>query len=281
MRRVDLHIHTNASDGELDPASLVLEAAKGGLDLIAITDHDTIAGVGPAIEAAKKLAQDELISKTSTIVPGIEVSSTLEGRELHFLGYQIDHTHHHLADFAKRVGAKRHERMRGMVDKLNALGIEITYDEVIEGAGEENVTIGRPHLARALVAKNVVGSTAEAFQHLLADDGPAFLPTELMRPEEAIALITEVGGIPVWAHPPLETLEREIDTLVEAGLQGLEAYRPRNPSRLTERILEMASERDLLITGGSDWHGEWNGPLGDFSVAESQISYFLREAGLE
>jgi predicted metal-dependent phosphoesterase TrpH len=170
--------------------------------------------------------------------------------------------------------------MVGMVQRLQDLGVNIEYDDVIKAAGPDTVTLGRPHLARALVDSGHVRTTTEAFDRYLADGGAAFLPTNLVTPCEAIALIHELGGIAIWAHPPWDVLEVELRNFIDCGLQGLECYRPRNTTIGTGRLLDAAGAYDLLTTGGSDWHGDWHGPLGSFSVRRDQVEAFLREGGL-
>lgn len=283
--RIDLHLHTNASDGQLSPADLVAEARTARLDMIAITDHDTVAGVEEALRAA---AQDRPLPDpergaprgSPIIVPGIEVSSTHMGSELHFLGYFIDHRNRRLQEFAAEAAERRRDRIVGMIERLSGLGVNVEYDDVVTAAGTSRTTLGRPHLARALVAKGYVSTTSEAFDRYLADDGPAFIPTELLTPREAIEMIEEAGGIAVWAHPPREVVDSELGRFVDWGLQGLECYRPRNYPYTTQHLLFSAKAYDLLVTGGSDWHGEWNGPIGSFSVGVNQIAEFLHEAGM-
>lgn len=279
--RIDLHLHTNASDGQLSPAELVRTALLAQLDLIAITDHDTVAGIEEALQAADRLhlpdAENGPPAKRPLIIPGIEVSSTHAGTELHFLGYFVDHRLPLLTEFAAAAAERRRSRMLGMVERLAQLGIEIEYDDVVAAAGSRSTTLGRPHLARALVAKGYVPTTNDAFDRYLGDDGPAFIPTDLLDPREAIELIEAAGGLAVWAHPPRELVETELEKFVDWGLQGLECYRPRNNTSTTHHLLYAADAYELLVTGGSDWHGEWNGPLGSFSVGEKQIVEFLRE----
>jgi predicted metal-dependent phosphoesterase TrpH len=278
--RIDLHIHSTASDGMLRPEAVVRAARAGGLDLIALTDHDTAAGVPAAIDEARRLRREEPEKRTPLVIPGIEVSSTHGGAELHFLGYFIDHTDPVLHDFTRAAEARRRQRMAGMIELLAGLGIEIEYDDVVREAGRDVASLGRPHLARALVEHGYVTTTSEAFDRYLGDDAPAFLPTELLTPREAIDLIHTVGGLSSWAHPPWDVVESELDTFVDWGLQGLECYRPRNTGIGTRRLLDAAEAHSLLITGGSDWHGEWHGPLGTFSVGRKDAEEFLREAGL-
>lgn len=264
--RIDLHIHSTASDGALSPTEVVRAAKRGGLDVIALTDHDTAAGIAEAIGEAG----EELV-----VVPGIEVSSTHAGAELHFLGYFVDPTHAALHDHRSAANERRLERLRGMIARLAELGIDIDYEEVVRAAGGDAVALGRPHLARALVEHGYVDSIYEAFDRFLADGGPAFLPTELLTPRQAIDLIHQTGGIAVWAHPPATALASELRRFVSWGLDGLECFRPRNTHRETRTLLRAARLYGLVVTGGSDWHGEWNGDLGTFAVTNDQVAAFL------
>lgn len=259
-------------------------AAAGGLDIIALTDHDTVAGIPAALRAARELAAAretgavDALGTTPVVVPGIEISSTHAGAEIHILGYFIDHRLPMLQDFSRAAAERRRQRMTGMIELLAELGVEIDYEEVLSAAN--GATLGRPHLAQVLVERGYVENTYEAFDRYLGDGGPAFLPTELLTPREAIELIHNAGGLSVWAHPPWEVLEKELDNFVEWGLQGLECYRPRNTATGTRRFLAAAEATDLLVTGGSDWHGDWHGPLGSFSLSRAQAEAFLEETGL-
>lgn len=264
----------------LPPAEVVRAARAGGLDLVALTDHDTVAGIPAALATARQLRHEAPERNAPLVIPGIEVSSTHAGTELHFLGYFIDHTDPVLHDFARAAEARRRQRMMGMVELLAELGIELDFDDVVREAGHDVASLGRPHLARALVDRGYVATTSEAFERYLGDDAPAFLPTELLTPREAIDMIHAAGGLSVWAHPPWETVESDLDLFVEWGLQGLECYRPRNTGIGTRRLLDAAEAHDLLVTGGSDWHGDWHGPLGTFSVGRGELEEFLREAEL-
>lgn len=269
--RIDLHLHSTASDGSLSPSALAWAARAAGLDIIAITDHDTAAGVREALNASPGAL---------TIIPGIEVSATHVGSEVHILGYYIDPAAPQLEAYAAQAMERRRERMKGMIKRLESLGVNVTFDEVLAVAGDQPISIGRPHLARVLVQRGYVQTSGEAFERYLADGGPAFLPTDLITPRQAIELIHDVNGIAVWAHPPIETLERDLPSLTDWGLDGIECHRPRNSEAEIRLLLHAARTHDLLITGGSDWHGHWSGRLGAFSVDEKQIGDFLQLGGL-
>ena len=271
--RLDLHVHTLASDGSLSPEEVVGRAAAAGLDVVAITDHDTVAGIPAALNAA---AESPL-----RIIPGVEVSSTLEGAEYHILGYFVDQDADSIQAHERHAVGGRERRMDQMVDRLRRQGLLIEMADVLDAAGPARSAIARPHLARALVVKGYATSVVDAFDRLIGDGHPAYVPTALATPTEAIRLILEAGGIPVWAHPPMDALNRLLPAFVEAGLEGVEVYRPRSsPGRI--RKLERAAESaGLLVTGGSDWHDSERGhALGAFFVSEDQVGGLLEAGGL-
>lgn len=272
--RIDLHIHSNASDGELRPDAVARTARNAGLDIIALTDHDTIQGIESAQDEAKKNKE----TPRPTIIPGIEVSSTHDGRGLHILGYFIETENQALQRYDTTAKRNRVERMQAMIEKLAALEIHVTLEDVIQNAGPQTASIGRPHLARTLVEKGHVASVNEAFRRYLANDGPAHVPTELLSTREAIELIHEANGIAVWAHPPQPTFDEEIQTLIDWGLDGIECYRPYNTPAETKHLRDTAHAHGLCTTGGSDWHGHWNGPLGSFHISEKEVDSLLERA---
>lgn len=263
--RIDLHIHSTASDGALAPEAVVEAAIAGRLDVIAIADHDTVAGVVPASAAAAGRLE---------VISAIELSATHDGREYHILGYYIDPFSPALAEFTRAAVRRRQDRMAGMVERLGRLGVSVPFDDVLAQAGEA-ANVGRPHLARVLLQHGHVRTFAEAFTRFIGDGGPAFVPVELLRPEDAVALVHAAGGLAVWAHPAVDALADGLDRLVRAGLDGIECYRPRTPPTEVERIRALARERGRFLTGGSDWHGEWQGPLGDFAVGEEAVPEIL------
>ncbi len=267
--RLDLHLHSTASDGALEPGALVAAAAAGLLDVIALTDHDTIAGVAAALAAAAGRIE---------VIPGIELSTTHRSRELHILGYDIDPESPELLTFSRDAARRRQDRMAEMVERLAELGIRVAYDDVVRLAGSE-ANVGRPHLARILVQRGHVRTFAEAFDRFIGDGGPAFFPVRLLTPGAAIEMIHRAGGVAVWAHPPLDLFRTDLAMLVDAGLDGVEAYRPRSLPVETDALLAGAAGAGLLVTGGSDWHGDWSGPLGDFAVTPEEVAEFLALRG--
>ncbi len=265
--RVDLHLHTDASDGALPPSEVVSRAAAGGLDVIAIADHDTTAGVGPATEAAAGL--------DVRVIPAIEISADHGGRDIHVLGYLIDPDDGAISAHADRARRRRDERIREMISRLDDLGVAVEYDAVVEEAGPNAQALARPHLARVLWHQGDVSSVAEAFDRYIADDGPAYVPVNALSVADAIQCIHVAGGVAVWAHPPMAMLGGALEEFVDAGLDGIECFRPRvNPTDL-DRLLTTARRHDLMVTGGSDWHGHWHGELGSFHVDGDVLDEFL------
>ena len=272
--RHDLHIHTTASDGVLSPEQIVRNAVAGGLHVIAITDHDTTNAV--------RAAQAEAEQVGLQVIPGAEVSSTWQGREIHILGYGLDLESAAVRDIDLRARQRRIDRMEEMVVNLRGQEVPVSMDDVVEAAGPDHHMIGRPHLAAALVELGHASSVADAFDRWIANHHPAFVPTELGGPEEAVELIRDAGGVAVWAHPPTDTLEPLLPGLVAAGLRGLEVFRPSNSGRTTRQLRAAAEEHGLLVSGGSDWHNEErNDPLGAFWVTSGQLKDFRAELQLE
>ena len=271
--RLDLHVHTVASDGAWTPEAVVDGAIEGRLDVIAITDHDTTDAVAPAVAAAA--------GRMLQVVAGTELSSTWQGQELHVLGYFVDPDAPPLVRHRRRAESLRRIRMERMVDRLEEVGVEIEMEAVLRAAGPDTTVLARPHLARAMMDAGYVTSVPEAFDRYLADHHAAFIPTELQSPAEAVEVILESGGVPVWAHPPLELLDDVLPGLVEAGLRGLEVLRPRTPASAVQRLRRAARESRLLVTGGSDWHdSRRNEPLGSFYVTGDEVAELLEEGGL-
>ncbi|HJR78407.1 MAG TPA: PHP domain-containing protein [Nitrospiraceae bacterium] len=250
MSRIDLHLHTTHSDGSFSPAAVLEFAKTAGVTALAITDHDIVAGIPDALEVGSRLGIE--------IIPGVEISSRYGESELHILGYCIDWRHPRLNERLKSLRESRHQRNPRIIEKLNGLGLDITYEEVQALAGTESV--GRPHIARVLMDKKLVSSAKEAFDRYLAEGRPAFVPRQLPPPEEAVAWIREAGGVAVLAHPTWvkessEGLSSLIERLKAAGLGGIEVHYSTHNPKQTAEYLNLAKRFDLLITGGSDFHG--------------------------
>ncbi|OPY58212.1 MAG: error-prone DNA polymerase [Pelotomaculum sp. PtaU1.Bin035] len=242
---VDMHVHTTASDGVDNPEDVVARAKALGLDALAITDHDTLEGVEPAMAAA-------IIYKIE-VIPGIELSTEHGGKEIHVLGYLMDLNCPEFLDKISFFRNCRVDRIGKMVIKLQELGIPVDIEKVmvISGAG----SVGRPHLAAALVEAGVAATIAEAFDKYLGAGCPAYVPRFKVDPVEAVQLIRNAGGFPVMAHPGLSNSSSLIPDLAQEGLLGLEAYHPAHSRELSSYYCRLAEEYGLIITGGSDYHG--------------------------
>jgi len=250
MSRIDLHLHTTHSDGSLPPAEVLALAQKTGVSALAITDHDIVAGIPEAIEAGARLGIE--------VIPGIEISSRYGENELHMLGYFLDWKDVALSSRLAQLRASRHRRNPRIIEKLNHLGLDLTYEEVKALASTESV--GRPHIARVLMDKGYVQSAKEAFDRYLAKGAAAYVPRELPEPTEAIAWIRAARGIPVLAHPTWvneseEGLLRLCDKLKSEGLGGIEVHYSTHKPQQTAQFLNIAQRLNLLVTGGSDFHG--------------------------
>jgi predicted metal-dependent phosphoesterase TrpH len=265
--KIDLHVHSHVSDGDLSPAALVAAASAAGLDLIALTDHDTAAGVPAALSAAA--------GSPLRVSPGIEISTRLVPHELHILGYWIDPESAPIVEHQTASVHRRVDRMERMVESLQRLGIEVSYDDVARAAGPEVRSIGRPHLARALLAGGHTRYYGEAFARFISDSGPAFVAQDFPTPAEAIATIHAAGGVAVWAHPPLDIVEPLLPDFAGWGLDGLECFRPSLARDDMERLRGLARSAGLFPTGGSDWHGPHRGGLGEFSITEADVPELL------
>ena len=253
MARIDLHLHTRYSDGSLMPAEVVDLAHQAGVTALAITDHDIVDGIPHALNAATPLGIE--------IIPGVELSSRLDGQELHVLGYFFDWQDSAFEDHLAQQRLARNVRIPQTIERLDALGLELSEDEVRAKTGSGS--IGRPHVAQALVDKGYVQDTREAFERYLKEGAPAYVPRMLSDIRDVIAWIRNAGGVPVLAHPKWtrcqgESLYRLCACLKEAGLLGLEVFYSTHTRTQTSRYLEMAKRLDLLITGGSDFHGAAN-----------------------
>ncbi|MGH7503472.1 MAG: PHP domain-containing protein [Longimicrobiales bacterium] len=269
--RVDLHLHSTASDGSLSPSALAWAARAGGLHVIALTDHDTTGGVADASQAG---------AGNVHVIQGIELSCTHECTEVHMLGYFVDPGHPALVEYERAASLRRRERMHAMIDRLAALGPRVSMDDVQVAAGPGALAIARPHLARVLVQKGHAATVSEAFDRWIGNTAPAYVSVDLIDPERAIERIHAAGGVAVWAHPDMTQLRDAIGTFASWGLDGIECYRPRCSSAESLEMEAMAQGRGLLVTGGSDWHGIWNGRLGSFSLGREEVGAFLEYGGI-
>lgn len=247
MSKVDLHIHTTASDGKFTPAEIVRKAREAGLIYIAICDHDSIEGVAPAQEAASK-------NPGITVIGGVEVNTDIPAGELHLLGYFYDRNNIELKQTLVKLRESRIERAQKMINKLRKMGIKIDFVRVQELAG--NGSIGRPHIAQAMLEKGYINSFREAFMKYINRGGPAYVERDKVTPAEAIQLILRSGGLPVLAHPlTFDNFEAIIAELKPAGLVGMEVYYNNYSSEQIKNLLRIAVKFSLIPTGGSDYHG--------------------------
>ena len=248
---IDLHVHSAASDGSYAPAEVVRLAKEGGLSAFALTDHDTVEGLPEAVAAGAKLGVE--------VIPGVEVRARFPGGTMHILGLAIDYTNGHLDERLAVLQRARTERNPQIVAKLNALGIPITMArvEAISGGGQ----VGRPHIARALLEAGYVDDLQEAFDKYLGWHRPAYVSKFRFPQEEAIAMIRDVQGVPVLAHPftlglgSALALRKLLVELKKAGLAGLEVFYSDHTPEQEALYLKLARELGLLVTGGSDYHG--------------------------
>ncbi|HED23950.1 MAG TPA: PHP domain-containing protein [Firmicutes bacterium] len=241
--KIDLHTHSSASDGLFSPAELVEIVASHGLSAVALTDHDTLKGLGEASTAAKKKGID--------FVPGVEISSLEDGQELHILGY-FPKKPEILAKKLSVLQEQRYERMKKVITRLRDLGYPITFNEVIAEAG--GAAPGRLHLARLMVKKNYVSSVNQAFYRFLKRGGPAYSERQTLNFAETIDLLKKTGSIPVIAHPGTNARPL-IDRLISFGLMGIEVFHPDHNYELTNYYLGLAHAKSLIVTGGTDFHG--------------------------
>jgi len=268
--RVDLHLHSTASDGSLGSDALARQAHAAGLDVIALADHDTTAGVGRARAAG---------AGSIHVIPAIEISTTHLGRELHLLGYFIDPAHPGLLDHERRAIDRRRNRMQAIIDSLGSSGVAIAFAEVEAEAGNARI-VARPHLARVLVSRGHAHSVSDAFDRWIGDDCPAYHPIDLITPQAAIELVHRAGGIAAWAHPEMRMFLRDIDQFTRWGLDAVECFRPRASQEDIQTLKAAARRLGLMATGGSDWHGPWSGRLGQFAVGPDEIGPLLERGGL-
>ncbi|MGR3309143.1 MAG: transcription antitermination factor NusB [Candidatus Brocadiales bacterium] len=269
----DLHVHTNCSDGTLSPEEVVQEASRIGLHTIAITDHDSVAGV--------KIAQRCASKYNIYVVPALELSGYHESFEVHILGYFVDIENEGLCEKTVELFNDRVKRIYKIVEKLQALEVSITAEEIFELSG--NATPGRMHVAEVLYRKGFCGSYQEAFQRYISDVGPAYVQKKTITVFETINLIISAGGVPVLAHPGLTKKDELIPSLVEGGLQGIEAYYPASASGGPEhqaKYLKIAEKYGLLVTGGSDFHGERKPsiPLGKVTIPNNLVGLLRNKA---
>lgn len=254
MHEIDLHLHTTYSDGTLTPTELVDLCASQGLKSIAISDHDSTEGIPEALVAA---ARHDI-----EIVKAIELSTDVPGSEIHMLGYFIDTDDVSFQVLLKKFRAGREDRGRKMVEKLNDLGVDISWEQVERIA--DGASVGRPHVAQALIERGYVEYKKEAFDQYIGRSGPAYVERMRLEPEEAVQVLLDNGALPVMAHPlyyerkDIEKLESTVASLKEAGMVGLEVFYGEFSDDEVEMLKRIAEQYDLIPCGGSDYHASGN-----------------------
>ena len=251
LKEADLHIHTDVSDGVLTPEEVVGHAIRLGLSAIAIADHDAVNGIPVAMQAADGTGLG--------IVPAVELTGEVDGREMHLLGYHIDWANvrfrQRLAEFQKL----RYERAKQILERLDGLGLHIPLERVMSRAA--GASVGRLHIARGMEERGLVPNTRDAFRYYIGDGLPACVPKTRLNPHDAIELVLDAGGIPVLAHPGTLEQDEVIPKLVDAGIRGMEVYHFDHAPRTVDRYERIAEEHGLIATGGSDCHGNLRGDL--------------------
>jgi predicted metal-dependent phosphoesterase TrpH len=274
MKLVDLHTHTTASDGTFEPADSVRRAKEKGLAAIAITDHDTVAGIPEAIAEGQRCQVE--------VLPGIEISSVDKGQDIHVLGYFMDYENEEFLEQLNKLRNVRDQRNEMLIQNLQKLGIDIELEEVVSRKKMAAGNIGRPHIAEVLVEKGLVNSLEEAFTKYLGKEGKAYANPPRITPEEAIDLIKRAGGVAVLAHPGLYEDDELIKRLIHHGLDGIEALHSDHTPEQEEQYQKLAEVNQMIATAGSDFHGEragifFHGDLGNRTASYSVVRQLLKK----
>jgi len=268
--KADLHLHTTASDGKLRPEEIVRKASQLGLDVIAITDHDSVAGIPPALEAAKSFPQ-------LLVIPGVEINTDMPQGEVHILGYFMDYHDPELNHSLEELRNSRYERGRKMIAKLADMGMDIEWERVLELA--TGGIIGRPHIAQAMVERGYSSSLQEAFTKYIGRNGSAYIERKKLTPLDAVELILNAGGLPFLAHPAdIAHLEALVLRLKEAGMAGLEVYYANYSPGKIARLEALAKRYNLIASGGSDYHGLDNtigADIGSVDLPPKSVEQFI------
>jgi predicted metal-dependent phosphoesterase TrpH len=271
---IDLHMHTTASDGRCTPEDLVQRCWDKGLRTIAVTDHDTMAGVAPTQRAAE--------ARGMTCLPGIEITSVHGGKDVHMLAYFLPPETPGLQPMLEAQRRQRVERALEIAARLEQLGAPVDKEAMIEAAAGSGKSLARPQIAQALIAAGHVASVPEAFDRYLGEDSPAYVPHTGVPPAEVVALVVRGGGIPSLAHPGYRPKDEIIPGLVEAGLVGLEVYHSSHDEAATAHYLGLARQHGLIVTGGSDFHGPGTRReefFGVVTLPQADLDVLLARAG--
>ena len=271
MKAVDLHVHSNKSDGTFTPSQLVDYAMEKGLSAFALTDHDTVDGLEEAITYADKLRKEN--PNTPEVIPGIELSTEYLGKDIHIVGLFIDYTSEKFTNTLKEFVSSRDHRNRKMCTLLAERGIDITYEKLLDEFPDCVIT--RAHYARYMLNHGYINSMTEAFDKYIGDHCDCYVPREKITPQDGISMILEAGGIPILAHPMLyrmsdARLEDLVALLTEHGLMGIEAVYTTNTPAEERQTRKLAEKYHLLISGGSDSHGS-NKPKTDLAIGHGKL----------
>ena len=267
--KIDLHMHTYFSDGQHSPEELVTKVKEAGIDIISITDHDTVDGRSEAVEAGKKIGVE--------VIPGVEISSDIRDREVHLLAYFFDPNNKELGEYLKFFRAERIKRAIRILEKLDALGLSIQLDEVMELA--RNSAVGRPHIAKTLVKNKLVSNYFEAFSKYIGNGCPAYERKVHVSPRSAFKIISDAGGLSFIAHPG-NLPDAVMVELIEAGLDGIEVVHPSHLPHQVKHYRGIVDEFFLLESGGSDFHGGDRNDysnLGKYSISFSKIDAMRKQ----
>jgi Predicted metal-dependent phosphoesterases (PHP family) len=251
----DLHVHTSASDGEDSPENIIIKAVEMGLGGLAITDHDTIDALDPARQFVEQNRLD------IDLIPGVELNTDYGSDDFHILGYFINFSNGYMQNRLAHIRGQRYARAEQIIARLQAMNIKITFDQVKAAACGD--LIGRPHIARVLYMNGYAASPEEAFKRFVDRGGPAYVPRYKFPTPEAIDLIKQAGGIAVLAHPGLIRERSKIFDSIKFGIEGIEVYYPEHTQEQIKDFMDLAIEHNLLITGGSDYHGPNSGTKRD------------------
>lgn len=271
---IDLHLHSTCSDGRSSPAVLVDEAAAAGIRIMAITDHDTVAGAHDVQTAAQAAGLRCIV--------GIEITAVYESRDVHMLGYFVDPGDRDLLHFLETQRADRVARVHAICSRLEAIGLPIDVDRVLAASAGTGKAVGRPAIARAMVEAGHVPDIAAAFDRFLADGQAAFVPRGGPSPADVVDRIGRAGGVASIAHPGKLRKDEIIAPLVRSGMTAIEAYHPDHSEDDTRRYLDMAHELGALVTGGSDYHGTGSGrvnSLGKVTLPADRFDALVARAG--
>jgi len=267
--KIDLHTHTYFSDGQHSPEELIMKVKEAGIDIISITDHDTVNGIPEAIDAGKKYGVE--------IIPGLEISSDIRDREVHLLAYFFDPANKELEEYLKFFRAERIKRAIRIIEKLNALGLCLELEDIMQFA--RNSAVGRPHIAKALVKKGLVSNYFEAFSKYIGNGCPAYERKVHVSPRSAFKIISDAGGLSFIAHPG-NLPDAVMIELIEAGLDGIEVVHPSHLPHQVKHYRGIVNEFFLLESGGSDFHGgernDYNN-LGKYFVVNSKIEAMRKQ----